>query len=235
MDNMLEDGNSYHELRSGYLSLTGNYGTALSIFSRFIGGVHIDRSRVGQQTDNKPFTPVAYAEQKRAMNILHDYAFAPDAFEFEAELLNYLKMQRRGWDFPGSGEDPKLHSRVLTMQKSVLSQVMHRNVLARLTNSGMYGNEYSVAEMMGDLTAAIFDADLNDSVNTFRQQLQLEYVHMLDKTLNTSSTDYIAQSAALYQLNDIKSKMARAKSPDASTRAHREHVVFAIDKIMDKE
>ena len=233
-ENILKDGDSYHELRNAYLSVTGNYDSALDVISRYIGGVFVNRSRVGQELGAKPFTPVPYAEQKRAMNILDQYAFSPSAFQFDTDILNYLKMQRRGFGFRSGGEDPKLHSRVLVAQKGLLDHLLHQNVLERLTDTELYGNKYSVAEMMSDLTKSIFDADLKTSVNTYRQNIQLEYVNRLGGILEgKSGYDYISQSAALSELNKIKSKMGGAQSPNESTKAHRKHIVFAINEILD--
>ena len=235
-DHLLEDGGTYHQLRDGYNSLTGNYGSSLTIISRYIGGVYTDRSRVGDETDVKPLTPVPYDEQKRAMKAISEYGFAPDAFEFDRELLNYLKRQRRGWDSRGVGGDPLEHSRVLTMQKNVLNHIMHPTTLTRLTDSQLYGNEYSVSEMLGDLTSAIFDADLYKEVNTFRQHIQLEYVNRLGSILSSSKgNNYSTRSAALYQLEKIKSKVTRAKSSNESTKAHRNHVLYSIDNILDTD
>ena len=51
--------------------------------------------------------------------------------------------------------------------------------MTRITDSRLYGNQYPLAEVMSDLTSAIFDADASGNVNTFRQNLQMEYVNRL--------------------------------------------------------
>lgn len=235
-ENVLEDGASYQMLRSAYLSMTGNYYGALNVVTRYIGGIYIDRARVGQEVNRKPLTPVPYAEQKRAMNVLSQYAFAPSAFQFDKDLIAYLKMQRRGWNFRGNTEDPKIHSRVLTQQKNLLAHLLHKNTLQRLTDTELYGNKYSTAEMLSDLTAAIIDADLNSAVNTQRQNLQLAYVDGLARVLDDKyKFDYIAKSAALNELNKIKSKMQASSSANESTKAHRKHVIYAVEQILDEE
>ncbi|MEZ5002378.1 MAG: zinc-dependent metalloprotease [Chitinophagales bacterium] len=233
-ENIVEEGDSYHELRSAYLSVTGNYSSALDVISRYIGGVYVNRSRAGQEPGAKPFTPVPYEEQKRAMSALNQYAFSPTAFQFDNEIVNYLKMQRRGFGFRGNGEDPQMHGRVLNAQKGVLDHLFHKNVLERITDTELYGNKYSVAEMFSDLTAAIFDADIKTNVNTYRQNIQLEYVNRLGNIMDADSKyDYISQSAALNELNKIKSKMGNAQSLNEATKAHRKHVVYAINEILD--
>ena len=73
----------------------------------------------------------------------------------------------------GKNEDPKLHDMILNSQKGVLSHLLHRNVLKRMTDSALYGNEYDLNTFMTDLTFAIFDADKRSNVTTQRQNLQI--------------------------------------------------------------
>ena len=64
---------------------------------RQIAGLNVNRAMVGQDSDDKPFTPVSYKEQKAAMNALASYGFAPNAFEKAEALYPYLQQQRRGF------------------------------------------------------------------------------------------------------------------------------------------
>jgi hypothetical protein len=48
--------------------------------SRYIGGIYIDRSTPDQRSGNKPYTPVPLATQKKAMELLSKYVFAPECF-----------------------------------------------------------------------------------------------------------------------------------------------------------
>lgn len=228
-------GQSYHELRSAYLVLSGEQSSAANVVSRYIGGVYVDRAATGQPGATRPFTPVPRAEQKQAMRTLEQYVFAPDAFRAPGDLYAHLQMQRRGFEFFGTTEDPKIHERTLNMQRSVLNHLLNARVLTRMTDSRQYGNEYPVTEMMLDLTRAIFAADLAGSVNTFRQQLQLEYVNSLAAMITPPTStpfDYPSKSAALTNLQSIQ-RMLRGKSGgNAETAAHTRHVLFAIDKAL---
>src|SRR5690625_5957755 len=113
------------------------------------------------------------------MNALAQHVFGPDAFAHDGKLYAHLQMQRRGFGFFSDTEDPKIHSRVAAIQNNTLNHLLHPSVLQRITDSGLYGNEYSLADVMGDLTSAIFDADAGRSVNSFRRNLQTEYVGRL--------------------------------------------------------
>jgi predicted Ser/Thr protein kinase len=91
--------------------------------------------------------------------------------------------------------------------------------------------------MMNDLTDAIFKADLNGSVNTFRQNLQIEYVGRLIAIAGLGNTPsvyvYPAQSVALYQLNQIRKMLKGNLTGDTATKAHREHIVYRIEKALN--
>ncbi len=43
--------------------------------------------------------PVPVAYQKKAIDVLSKYAFAPHAFDADSSLFPYLQMQRRGYNF----------------------------------------------------------------------------------------------------------------------------------------
>jgi hypothetical protein len=221
-----DPGESYHSLRNAYMTLTGQQSQAAGVVSRYIGGVYVDRAVQGQPGATRPFTPVSRGDQKRAMETLRRFLFAPDAFAAPPELYGHLAMQRRGFDFFPATEDPKLHGRALNAQRAVLAHLLHPVVMQRITDSRLYGNDYPLAEMMADLTGAIFDADRHTNVNTFRQNLQIEYVNRLAAIITDSNTnryDFVARSAALASLRGIDGMLA-GKGGNAETRAHSEHV-----------
>lgn len=227
-------GKSYHELRQAYLILNGQKGRAGGVVSRFIGGVYVDRAMIGQTGGTKPYTPVSYADQKRAMKLLADYTFAPNAFKAPKNLYNYLAPQRRGYNFFGGPEDPKIHGMVLAMQRNVLRHLLHYNTLQRIVDAELYGNRYKLSEMMTDLNDAIFKADLNQNVNTFRQNLQIEYTKMLIGIIQgRTSRRYqnTAKSMALYNLQKIK-RMASVNTGNTSTLAHKAHLKLLVNKAL---
>jgi hypothetical protein len=201
--------------------------------SRYIGGVYVERFTKGEDNGRKPFTAVAYADQKRAMLGLKEHVFAPDAFDLPPELVAYLQMQRRGQQFWPITEDPKIHGRTLAIQDRALAHIMHPVVLQRLTDSRLYGNEYSVAEVLGDLTDAIFKEDLKGPVNTQRQNLQMRYVNRLGGILfGAQPYDQISQSAAHYNLQRIERMMRQGARGNLETQAHRRHVLALVENML---
>ncbi|MBU2930230.1 zinc-dependent metalloprotease [Winogradskyella psychrotolerans] len=226
-------GESYQELRRAYYLLSGQRATAVTVISRFIGGVYVDRAMIGQEGGTQPYTPVSLEDQKRAMNALSTYAFAPTAFSAPSELYNNLAMQRRGFGFMRGTEDPKIHQQVLTYQQNVLRHVLHYNTLQRITDSELYGNEYSLSQFMTDLNSAIFKADIYSNVNSFRQNLQLSYTNMLIEMLTGKQSgrySNTAKSMALYNLKQIRTMAS--PSGNVSSKAHKEHLRTLIDNAL---
>ncbi len=231
-----EENKSYHELRTAYLILTGQHWNSVRVISRQIGGVKIDRAFAGQHGATVPFIPLDYKTQKKAMALLARYAFAPGAFDYPAEINNYLQMQRRGFSNYDINEDPKLHERFLIIQKDVLDHLLHENVLLRMNDSRLYGNKYPLSEMMSDLTNAIFADDLKTGVNTIRQNLQTEYTGRLAEIIDPESKyDHLSRSATFAELQKIKSMMKNAAAPNSETKAHRQYVAFIIDRALETE
>ncbi|MCO5247941.1 MAG: zinc-dependent metalloprotease [Chitinophagales bacterium] len=230
----IKDGQSYHELRNAYLILSGRNTTNFNVISRWIGGVLIDRNFAGQKEGQQPFTAIELSEQVKAMNALAQYAFAPDAFDVEKELYNYLQMQRRGYEFYEKGELPKIHARIATTQSNLLKQLLHPNTLERIADTKLYGNPYSLDKMMSDLTKAVFKADIAGTVNSLRQELQINYVNSLLKVINSADYIDLSKSIAYAELQKIK-KLATNTAGDAASKAHKQYLLYLIDKGLDKK
>jgi hypothetical protein len=213
-------GQSYAELRARYGTLNGQRANMIAAVSRYIGGVYIDRSFPDQNSGSKPYTPVPIATQKKAMDVLSKYVFAPNVYDADAQVFPYLQLQRRGFNQPQNGED-----------------VMHPTTLQRITNSRLYGNQYSAADVMSDLVKGIFDADKATNVNIYRQYLQTSFVEGLGAMIQDDGAgalyDDVAKAAALNTLKKIKALLATAVSTNEETKAHRGNLVFLINKAME--
>jgi len=243
MDGLLEKyedpGQSYQELRNAFLSLTGQHAQMAAVASRYVGGVYVDRALIGQEGATEPYRPVSLEKQQRALSLLNEYLFAPDAFEIVPDdLYRHLQPQRRGFNFFGQSEDPKIHARVLRIQERVLAHLLHPNVLERMTDTRLYGNEYTLASYMEDLTNDIFAADADGNVNTFRQNLQVAYVEALAGVIGEAGNeryDHVAQSAALQSLRQVEDMIGGKRGVNAETQAHTDHVLHLIEKATSTE
>jgi hypothetical protein len=231
-----EPGASFQELYDAFQVVMSEWGRSAAVISRYIGGVYVDRAMVGQEEQTRPFTPVDLSTQQSAMLALGKDVFAPDAFDIPPELYAHLQQQRRFYDFYDTTEDPKIHDAVLTIQRGVLDHLLHPVVLKRITDSRLYGNNYPLATFMDDLTAAIFDADLAGNVNTFRQNLQMDYVQRLAAMVKEDTRagfDTPSQSMAMYQLTNIRKNLGKRRGMDDETRAHTQNLMLVIDRALE--
>jgi hypothetical protein len=232
-----KEGQSYAELRSRYAVLQNQRLSAVSSVSRYIGGVYIDRSFPEQKTVTKPFTPVPLAKQKQAMAIINKYVFAPDAYASDAVVYPYLQPQRRLFNQSPNGDDFKITTSVLNMQMNgALAHLLHPVTLQRITNSRLYGNDYSVADVFADLNRGIFAADLKGNVNVHRQYLQTAYVQNLLTIMDPKSAyDDVAKAAALNAVQKIKTQMETVALSNEETKAHRAHLVYLINRALEQK
>jgi len=230
------EGESYQQLLNSYLVMFYEYANAGRTISRYIGGVRVNRAMIGQPGATTPLVPVSLQDQKRAMTELRSKIFAPTAFPESDELFSHLRQQRRDFDFYGLTEDPKLHELVLATQKSVLDHLLNPVVLRRISDSRQYGNEYPLGDVVEDLTNAIFSDDMPRNVNTYRQNLQLEYVNRLVTMVSgdkKAQFDYLSQSTALQNLRDIENALVSNPGINGETRAHRANILYTIERGLD--
>ncbi len=223
-------GQTFEELRRAYYTLHSQSSISGGVISRYIGGVYVDRATFGQEGATQPYTPVSLKDQKRAMSALNKYIFAPNAFDTPNDVYNFIASQRRGYNFSGRTEDPKIHDQVLGYQTSVLAHIMHPNTLQRLSDSELYGNQYKLSTFMSDLNDMMFKPDVSGSINSFRQNLQAVYVKRLIAMItgNTSSRFSVAsQSMAIHNLNNIKTWVSNGTG-DLATKAHKNHLKTLI-------
>jgi hypothetical protein len=210
----------------------------IAAVSRYIGGVYIDRSFPEQNSPDKPYTPVPVSYQKKAISVISKYVLAPNAFDADAQVFAYLQPQRRGFNQAAYGDDYKITASILNEQvNGVLAHVLHPATLQRITNSRLYGNTYSVAEVLNDLNNSVFAADLKTNVNVYRQYLQTAYVKTLLNIATDKMNQYddVAQAAALNAVQKIKAQMTTAVSTNEESRAHRAHLVFMIKSALENK
>jgi hypothetical protein len=228
-------GQSYQETFEAVSAIMNLWGRSASVTSRYVGGVYVDRAMVGQAGGGQPFTPVKESRQRQAMEVLAAQVFAPDAFQVSPELLRITAPQRRGFDHFGKPEDPKIHDTVLTIQKGVLDHLMNPVVLKRISDSALYGNSYTLGEVFNDTTNSIFAADAKTNVNSYRRNLQTEYVTRLAKMAKGEGYDTGAIAMSVYSLNRIDALLGGKRNTDVETQAHVQNLQLIIERALSAD
>ena len=235
LDKFQISGNTYEDLRRAFFNLNSQYAGAASTISKFIGGVYVERSVIGQKGSKKPYTPVNYKDQKRAFKALDEYIFSSDNYKIPSKIINYLARQRRGFEFYSGPEDPKIHDLILSNQARILSQLMAPNTLQRLKDSELYGNKYKLSEFMTDLYKSIF-SEIDGNIDSFRQNLQIVYTKRLIDIISSDKGKRYknhAKSLALLNLNEIMESIN--SNGNISSRAHKMHLKSIIEKALDND
>jgi len=225
-----EPGSTYTELKATFDSLLRDKGRFAESIAIQIGGVYSNRLVVGQETGMTPFEVVPYKEQKRAMMALNEHLFANDAFIFNPDILKLLQSEKRAASYGNSDDDPKVHERVLGMQLSALSFILHPRVMKRLTNSSKYGNEYLPDEVLQDIFDGIFVA--REIPNTFKMNLQSSYVDGLIEAMSDERYDEISRSAIFNSLKRIRN-YSNSSYGDKMVKGHFDYLNWKINSALD--
>ena len=225
-----EPGSTYTELKATFDSLLRDKGRFAESIAIQIGGVYSNRLVVGQEAGMTPFEVVPYEEQKRAMKALNEHLFANDAFVFNPDILKILQSEKRAASYSNSDDDPKVHDRVLRMQLSSLSFILHPRVMKRLTNSSKYGNEYLPNEVLQDIFDGIFVA--REIPNTFKMNLQSAYVDGLIEAMSDERYDEISRSAIFNSLQRIRN-YSNSSYGNKMVKGHFDYLNWKINNALD--
>ena len=225
-----EPGSTYTELKATFDSLLRDKGRFAESIAIQIGGVYSNRLVVGQEAGMTPFEVVPYEEQKRAMKALNEHLFANDAFVFNPDILKILQSEKRAASYGNSDDDPKVHDRVLRMQLSSLSFILHPRVMKRLTNSSKYGNEYLPNEVLQDIFDGIFVA--REIPNTFKMNLQSAYVDGLIEAMSDERYDEISRSAIFNSLQKIRN-YSNSSYGNKMVKGHFDYLNWKINNALD--
>jgi hypothetical protein len=98
----------------------------------------------------------------------------------------------------------------------------------------LYGNSYSISEYFNDLTNSIFLEDINSKINSFRQNLQYEYLKNLIRISKITSSNSKIKTNVYYQLKLILDLINDSKTNDIDSKIHLDYLKFNIEKALDK-
>jgi hypothetical protein len=207
----LAEGESYDVLRRNVIAGFNSVARSLVPATKYIGGVVQVRDRAG--SGRLPFTPIPASQQREALRLISDGVFSVDSFRFSPEFLaslpynrlDYFELLVRDHDAPPSTMF-SLSNQVITLQRTVLDQVMSDAVAARLiefeSQSVDPKQAFRLSEMYDTLNAAIWsELKSGRDITPLRRNLQREHLRRMAAALLRPSGTTPADARSLQREN----------------------------------
>jgi len=236
--------------------LLEQYGIALNLGVKYIGGQYQSRNHRGQPEAGDPLVPVPAAKQREALAFIADRGFAAKAFTVSPALLNRLAPDR--WSHWGVADnfgvwtgprlDYNLNDKALAIQTGLLNAMLSPNLLARLREAENRSPEaFRMSDYMDRLTRALWGEVGGGSASamkaldgpTTRREVQRAYVDRLSQMVVSPPQGLPddARALARLQLTRVDARAARALQGETAmgdyTRAHLLETRARIKRALD--
>ena len=244
----------YPVLRRAMDGLLEQYGIALGMAVKYVGGQYVSRNHRGQPGAIDPLVPLPAAKQREALDYLADRGFGPQAFAVSPQLLNRLAPDRwLHWGvndnfgvWTGPRLDYNLNDKVLAIQTALINGLTQPALLARLREAeSRSAQPMKMSELFDRLTrmtwgdvAATGAAKSLDGPGT-RRDVQRVYVDRLAAMVVSPAPGLPddARALARLQLSKIDSRASKALAAEGAmgdyTRAHLLETRARIKRAMD--
>lgn len=241
-DKVGDKGEGYQKVRQAFSLLLNQYGNAAFLVAQFIGGEEYHRDHRGDPNGRDSLVAVKGDKQRQALTFLKEHILSDKSFAFPPSLLRRLGADR--WYHWGNesavtnGVEFQVQSRVLRIQKVVLSNILSGATLIRVQESALKAEgaekPLQLSEVFRTLTDGIFGELPGDpgkpavTSSALRRNLQREYVTSLSNiSLGKAGTvPPDARSLARAHLKEIGGRLDLSlKAPpkpgsDETVRAH---------------
>ena len=244
-------GNSFSDVRTIFDEIFSYYFHYATLLSRYVGGQYFNRYYGGDAIGRFPFESVPLKDQHQALTLLSQYVFDADAFQFSPRLINKLAPSR--WWHWGQMPlitrlDYPIYERILLLQRTVLSDLLDRQRLARLRDA-----EFKTApdqalvlpDLFTTLQQAIWEKPLAMEkqlrLSSLQRGIQREYLAQLSEmVLGQTSVPEDARVLAWYNLKQLGGTLERVlkrrdREMDLATKAHLEATRDRILKILEAQ
>ncbi|MEO7992856.1 MAG: zinc-dependent metalloprotease [bacterium] len=248
----LEYGNSgtrYQKFRQGFGWGVRGYNLASMNVPRWIGGIVHSRNRVGDPNGTLPYEPVAYAEQRAALDFLIRNYWSPGCITFAPELIQKLAVEREP-DFTGASfyaihRDLPIHDLVLGMQVTPLLWIYDPLVDGRIVDAPRLQAAgtpaMTLAELYGAARGAIWEeAWTGHNVDSYRRNLQRVQLDLVTSIVLYGGGFYPADAITMarHDLGMLKGGLTTAlknQQLDGITRAHFEESLDTINRTLNAQ
>ena len=230
LPNIYSDEETFNNYTDAFYRFFRTKGRFLETVAQQIGGVYINKI-ASSQKEYTSLEAVPYEKQKQAMSLLAEKVFANGAMNYDQKILSNLIYERDTKDSlseDGNNNDPDFHALVLSSQKNILRNILHPNVMKRLINSSLYGNEYMPSEVLEDLNSAIFIS--GEEPDTFKMSLQSSYVDLLLSGFKDGPYDEVSKGEIFNALQDVLDFTRKNKFKSS----HYSFLYFKVNSFFEK-
>jgi hypothetical protein len=255
IDRVIPDGDGYQRARQAFGVLLGNYGRAMHIASRQVGGILVNRDHKSDPNARAPFVVVPVGKQRDALALMEENVLSDKPFNFPPELYNKLAATR--WSHWGSDMpnrvDYAVHDVIAQWQDRILSQLMSPLTLQRIYDSELKvpadQDALTTAELLSRLTSAVFAetgqlkpgeySNRKPAISSLRRDLQRRFLKRLSSVaMGTSGAPDDCRTVAASELAGLEQKIKQVLGNaelklDTYTRAHLEETASLIQKVLD--
>ncbi len=244
-------GAAYQDETDAFRTVMARYAQCAQMPTHYIGGQYVSRAHRGDPGAEAPIVPVAFADQRRAFDLLDRYLFAADAWRLSPALLanlGYSEWAGYGYvGFEGYGNLPQfsydpperhdvpLAEEIGKMQGNAIAQMFQAPVLARISDAGSETAD-THAMRLGDLFdwmhrsvfAELRGAAKTSSIGRLRRNLQQRYVETLAHlyTAPAAGVPSDARALARADLTTLLGETVRADRAPGLDRETRAHLAF---------
>ncbi len=233
---------SYHEFTRLFFATLANYSRVATQLTRFVGALHIRRNFPTDPDAQPPLQVVDGQTQRRALRLLTQYIFAPNAFQLPKGYYELLAPNPydgfRGGAIPA---DSPVRDFLSNIQRLTLTRLMAPDTLRRVVNNEFKSvkspETFTLVELFETLYDAIWaEAKSGQEVSALRRLLQRTHLQLLvDMLVKNQPVPDDAKMLARYQLRQLKAQLERQlpKTQDLYTRAHYTEAIDIINQALD--
>ena len=260
VDRIVGEGESYQNVEKAFFSFIRTYVRSLDNISKFIGGKVFTRIHRGDSKD-RPITPISFATQRKALELLDKYAFQDDFLKISRELAESMPSSRWshwGTDIYGQPIDKNIQKIVAYVQKEPLERLLSPRILERLIDQAeLYSDQNDVLTLneyfntlMTSVYSEIFPKGFPNVtlsaplITAARRDLQREFLTVMIDLYNkgksgTREIPVDGRSLAkrtlrriLYQIDKLR-KLKSYDALDPISKIHLEDTFERIEAFLD--
>jgi len=207
-----QDDEAFQDLRSSLEALLLERRQITATLAMVVGGTWMETGTAEQlqEAGTVPFTPVSGRDQRRALQLIEELIYAPDAYDLLSEsLLSSAQNQRRSFDFANDrrGEPLSLPEIASADQAFTNLYLLSALRLRRLTANEAIGGDFTVHDLLSHLDDAIFGGSCFAQPNVYQRIAQASYFEKLLDIVANSTYDGNAQAAAERSLSVISGRI----------------------------